>query len=834
MKKRYYDFLVLAIAGILYVFSVIRATLLTMHVPVQTWHMLLFAMASFLFYCLINTKVGRVIFLSAVGAGLCFGVFLIFRNGISNLSTTFQPVLELVNVMVKVGTGYYDDSIPFSLLMNAVGVYSLIIALPVYYLLVKYFRFYLLFAPGLISFMIVWGINRYVDKLSFYIFITIAIVCYIRHIYLISTKNNRNSDEALTNGSMFAYFVPIAAIVLLLSATIPVSQKPIEWPWLDKKIYNLWWDMHEKFSVDRYDSFSLAKTGFGNPSRLGGPVYADNTPILLVEAPTRVYLRGAVYDNYTGTGWEMTEISMDDSFEDRVYDHRELTYGWKANCVQLGVFSIDEYGEYLLNGSVQSKVQNIPQEEFIEFLKFQTSPRVLVKLFPEEKISVQHLNVRTKSLFTPLKMFVPFTGLSSEIYKLNEGVAGIFQSDRRLRGGSTYNIKYLQPAYGMKELENLFNLSRPGLYADFNNQLEKFIKESGNSDAQSRLSQELTGVLHTYDQLEKRRDNIYKLYTSIPEVTPERVKELAKAITSSSNTTYTKVKSLENYLRENYHYTLTPVYPPSEQDFVDYFLFDGKEGYCTYFASALCVMTRAIGIPSRYVEGFLLPKESDRYNRYQVTNKNAHAWVEVYLEGAGWVTFEPTPPMAGALNYYVRLHETNAGESGHIPEYFEEHEQQVPKQNVFIPDMERDLSDNSIAKIRNVLISIIAFILVVLILNLLYVSARWMVFRLVSQKKSIRLLYRYAVSLLSQSGDVLQTGQTPKDYAKLIDERYNFTCMSMSEMVDLYYSVRFGSKKLDKKTMKSILSFVSEVKTKTGRNMYFTKRLLYRLVLFKG
>lgn len=107
-------------------------------------------------------------------------------------------------------------------------------------------------------------------------------------------------------------------------------------------------------------------------------------------------------------------------------------------------------------------------------------------------------------------------------------------------------------------------------------------------------------------------------------------------------------------------------------------------------------------------------------------------------------------------------------------------------------------------------------------------------FSLSFTKKSIRLLYRYAVSLLSQSGDVLQTGQTPKDYAKLIDERYNFTCMSMSEMVDLYYSVRFGSKKLDKKTMKSILSFVSEVKTKTGRNMYFTKRLLYRLVLFKG
>ena len=87
--------------------------------------------------------------------------------------------------------------------------------------------------------------------------------------------------------------------------------------------------------------------------------------------------------------------------------------------------------------------------------------------------------------------------------------------------------------------------------------------------------------------------------------------ELAKEITASHSSTYDKVKSLEDYLRKNYEYNLYTNYPPEEQDFVDYFLFDGKEGYCSYFASSLCVMTRAVGIPSRYVEGFILPKEKD-------------------------------------------------------------------------------------------------------------------------------------------------------------------------------------------------------------------------------
>jgi len=834
MKKRYYDFLTLAFIGILFIFSVIKATLVPMRVPVKMWHMLLFATGALIFYCLVNTKVGRIVFLSVAGAGLCLAVFFVFKSGLSNLSGTFTSVIKLINVIIQVGTGYYDDTIPVSQLFCAVGVYSLIVALPVYFFLIRRFRFYILFTPGLIFFMTVWGLNRHVDKLSFYIFIAVAIVCYIRHIYLINSKNNRSSEETLNSGSMLIHFMPIALVVILVSTTVTVSEKPIEWPWLDNKIYNLWWDMQKKLSVDRYDTFSLAKTGFGNPSRLGGPVHADNTPILFVNAPTRVYLRGAVYDSYTGAGWQMAEKSGEYLLEDRIYDHTELTYGWKATCIQLGILSAGEYNEYLLNGEVPSERTNVSTEEYLEFFNINRKPQVLLKLFPKEKITVQHLNVRTKSLFTPLKLLVPITGLSSNLYKLNENAEGIFQSDRRLRGRSTYYIEYLQPAYGMKEIENFFNLSKPGLYSEFNEYLEKFIEEHESLDNQSKLIQQLTDVQDIYKQLEGRKEEIYRLYTNIPEEIPERVIELAKEITSSSNTTYAKVKNLETYLRQNYHYTLNPSYPPLTQDFVDYFLFDGKEGYCSYFASALCVMTRAIGIPSRYVEGFLLPEKSGRDNSYQVTNQNAHAWVEVYLEGVGWVTFEPTPPMANAQNYYVSLRETGTGNEGFIPEIPDEYEQGRPMPNVFIPEIEESPSDTPVITINTILLFIIAFVLVVLIMNLLFILVRRIILNIISPKKSILLLYRYAVSLLSQAGSVLQPGQTPKEYAQIVDRRYSFNCMSMSEMVELYYSVRFGSCDVGKKTLKRVFSFVSEIKSKTGRDMYFMKKLLYRYLLFKG
>ncbi len=830
MKKRYIDYLILSFVGILYTFSVIKATLITMRIPIEGWHMLLFATGVILFYYLVYTKAGRIVFLCSCAVAIGYTVYKVLINGITNISMTLAPLSRLIYVAIQVGTGYYDETISDLSLMICISVFSLFVAFPVYYFLVKKFSFYFLITPGVAFFMIVYGINRQVDKLSFYIFITVAIVSYIRHIFLSSLSKKQDSEQA-SRVSMFIYFVPIALLVVLFSATIPVKDYPIEWPWLDEKINKVWWDLKERYTVDRYDEFSLAKTGFGDPSRLGGPVHADNTSILLVTAPTRVYLRGAVYDEYTGSGWVLTDKSQEDYFEDRVYDQREFTYGWKAAAVELGIYNLDEFEEYLLDTN-KIHNENVDQEEYIAFLRNQTKPGVLALLFPEKEITVQHLNIRTMSLFTPLKMFLPIKGLYSEAYRLNEDSEGIFMADKRLRKDSKYYFNYLQPAYGMKAMEKFLRLSEEGIYDRFNNKINLLIEKVEQEDDGYKLKQALLNVVNTYEMLGNRRDEIYQLYTNIPEQIPERVVELAKEITASHSSTYDKVKSLEDYLRKNYEYNLYTNYPPEEQDFVDYFLFDGKEGYCSYFASSLCVMTRAVGIPSRYVEGFILPKEKDRYSRYLVTNQNAHAWAEVYLEGIGWITFEATPPMAGALNYYVTLstYDTNLA----IPEYIEDFEEDSVIQNDFIPDIDGEYTVRKKITLGTILIYISVLIILMFIMNLLFMLARWIVLHIISPQKSVKLLYRYTVSLLKQAGSNMEIGQTPMDYARAVDERYTFSKYDMCTMVKIYYSVRFGSHDIDKEKLKSVFSFVSEVKANTGRSMYLLKRVLYRCLLFKG
>ena len=129
-------------------------------------------------------------------------------------------------------------------------------------------------------------------------------------------------------------------------------------------------------------------------------------------------------------------------------------------------------------------------------------------------------------------------------------------------------------------------------------------------------------------------------YTALPEGIDQQVYALAIELTQNEATPAEKALAIEEHLARNYRYTLEGGVPAAGQDFVSYFLLESKEGYCSYFASSMAVMCRIAGIPARYVEGYFIRAEED--GETIVTGKNAHAWVEVYLNGLGWTPFDPT------------------------------------------------------------------------------------------------------------------------------------------------------------------------------------------------
>jgi transglutaminase-like putative cysteine protease len=130
-------------------------------------------------------------------------------------------------------------------------------------------------------------------------------------------------------------------------------------------------------------------------------------------------------------------------------------------------------------------------------------------------------------------------------------------------------------------------------------------------------------------------------YLELPAALPQRVRELAAQIVGDAPNSYDKAIRIEAYLR-TYTYTLDLPPVPEGRDLVDYFLFDAPGGYCDYYASAMVVMLRAVGVPARLASGYLTGSYDFQRGEYRVIGANAHAWPEVYFEGIGWVEFEPT------------------------------------------------------------------------------------------------------------------------------------------------------------------------------------------------
>ncbi len=132
-------------------------------------------------------------------------------------------------------------------------------------------------------------------------------------------------------------------------------------------------------------------------------------------------------------------------------------------------------------------------------------------------------------------------------------------------------------------------------------------------------------------------------YLQLPDTLPERVYLLAEAITAqTADTVYDKAAAVEAYLRQTIAYNEQVEPPPAERDAVDYLLFERREGYCDYYASAMVVLLRAAGIPARLAAGYAPGERRADGSTFLVRQKDAHAWPEVFFPEYGWIAFEPT------------------------------------------------------------------------------------------------------------------------------------------------------------------------------------------------
>jgi hypothetical protein len=330
------------------------------------------------------------------------------------------------------------------------------------------------------------------------------------------------------------------------------------------------------------------------------------------------------------------------------------------------------------------------------------------------------------------------------------------------------------------------------------------------------------------------------IYLQLPTLDP-RIPELAQRITASANNPYDKSVALEGYLRRNFRYTLNLTGTPGH-DPLAHFLFESHAGHCEYFASAMTVMLRTLGIPSREVNGFLPGEYNDLAGDYIVRESDAHSWVEAYFPGNGWVTFDPTPPgpdpnsgIFSRLNMYLDWIQLNWNEW--VVNYDFSHQVQLAQNmergsrnwNEVAKDWFRRMQDRGMSGLSRwqeehsnlsfLLPLVLVLVLVILRFDWIRRFVRWVSLSLQlrsspgtrSNPQLASRLYAELQRLLVRRGFTRAETQTPLEFAASATLQPELA-PAVREFTELYSQARFGNLPCDATRLRNLLQQIRSTK----------------------
>lgn len=443
-------------------------------------------------------------------------------------------------------------------------------------------------------------------------------------------------------------------------------------------------------AVDLWNGLSR---GFGIQSSLRGGVGSGNS---------RVNLNSLGARSYTGE----TVLRVQYQWQEPEALGAELPTNREKDYLKSFVGSV-------YTGESWERLSDADQRELSNLLQGQrpqTLPDQFSQLFTplnsyRYQVSVENVSANPRCVYTPYGL-VESTVDTAQMEFVDDG---FLQSSHFFGGTPTYTLE----AWGLSETSHYYpNYSNrvlsallagyarsqgaeswqdaPGV-ADVIEQIldEAFTpKEEGAllnvdlSSFSSGLRQYLTPEQQAFSQqVEAYNQFVYEHYTQLPDGLRDTLLQylqdnhlfpgasygpyFTEALHfNESNPTYTSidmlVQQIANTLAAQCVYTLTPPALPAGEDFVEFFLLESRQGYCVHFATAATALLRAMGIPARYAEGYAVPAGEEGW--VDVPDYNAHAWVEVYFGGAGWIPFEVTPagPDSPAATFNARPQEQGA------------------------------------------------------------------------------------------------------------------------------------------------------------------------------
>lgn len=208
------------------------------------------------------------------------------------------------------------------------------------------------------------------------------------------------------------------------------------------------------------------------------------------------------------------------------------------------------------------------------------------------------------------------------LYNQQSGsIVTVLTSSGKLVSGETYTIHSYVSSADENSLRAIpFPANAPTFPANF--------------DGQFPITYYNPAVLQTYLQLPKSLD--------------PNIQQKAQDVTAGSTSMYDKAMALQSYLQNNFTYSVNVRVPPG-QETVSWFLFHNNDhdGYCTYFATAMAIMARTLGMPARIVSGYTNGTYDTGKHELVIKGTDAHTWTQIYFAGYGWINFEPSAHFQG-------------------------------------------------------------------------------------------------------------------------------------------------------------------------------------------
>lgn len=609
------------------------------------------------------------------------------------------------------------------------------------------------------------------------------------------------SGNTVNNSIATVYLAPACIIIALLSVSLPSKPEPIQW----KSVKLLLQKAEERGSIlmtqfeyffDRTGKeFTLNFSGYSEEdTELGGELDINKETALKVstqnKSTSRGYLIGSIGDTYTGRRWVRSGRKVEFEKADYYYDFYEL----------LAAFTrVEEAGGDLSN------------------------------VIKRRSYDIEYYDIRTRSLFYPLKTFS--MNLSKKL-KYGETEQGAFLFDRAKGIGTNYEVQYYELNLNNEVLKQLL---REGNSSDFLVSLEDLNKTAGEIFDYNALGADfdLQGLRKA---LIRRQAEIKKVYTTLPDTLPARVKSLADKLTRGYDNNYDKLKALETYLN-TLPYTTRVEKTPKGKDFVDYFLFEQQKGYCTYFASAFGVMARCVGIPTRYVEGFLVDyRNKDGINTYNVLSNNAHSWVEAYIDGVGWIPFEPTPAFYGARYTPWKEYGTVSDSEKVTPPV--NLTPSVPPSYQEFNTVDGDLGSYGLERGIHILQGagliagiLVLFICIIFIYYGILVRKYNKRFDHATNELKLFLVMAFILHYLEKEGFLLSKEETLLTYAGRIGDKISFHQTSFLDVATVFMKVRYGEHEVKSDELNAVMDFSRQLqnnlKEKLGKRRMFFDRFLF-------